>query len=400
MRWRFADPNNQAEAESRREVISQIESWWDAFAGKTEALSGLFSRKARWDLPAWMEANLQVIHPSLMWEFGPAVRERGHRLVITPESAHHLRPLVGAILDRAPKIAGWEFYPFRLPESEEHALATVRGRADYDAGDFKVHVAAGEHQRIDLCFQSPEVSGPDDQDALNAAFVAAETLLGEELLDGWVGAVDVESAEDGHGAGSARRPRPVSLDRLRETVVAVMNAMRDQLPDRPLYRRLEGAEWRLWKLDPGESADPFEQQDLFVARSVDPGVWLAAHSGHLFFSERFSRHGEMFCYLKIDGALGLEGTNFDDKSAIEDALDQVLVPAGLGCVMGGGTGTRYSYVDLALLNLDEAVRAIRSVLQEGRLSRNAWIQFFDSNLGAEWIGVHDDSPAPPIRFED
>jgi len=32
-----------------------------------------------------------------MWEFGPAVNKEGHRLVITPESAHHLRPLVNRI---------------------------------------------------------------------------------------------------------------------------------------------------------------------------------------------------------------------------------------------------------------------------------------------------------------
>ncbi len=402
MRWQFSDPTNRGELQERQMLLGRIEAWWKAFAEKKDALAALFSRKARWDLPSWMETHLQAIHPSIMWEFGPAIRAAGHRLVITPESAHHLRPLVAAILERAPQLDGWEFYPCRLPEGEEETLATVKGRADCDIGDYKVRISRGEYQRIDLCFVSPDISGPDDQDALNAAFVATETLLGEELLDRWVGAVAVASLDD----DSRKRPpaptgsRPIGLARLRETVEALISSVREQLPDRPQFERLEGAEWSAWKLDPGEAEDCFEQQDLFVARSVNPDVWLAAHSGHLFYSERFSRCGETFCYLKLDGSTGLEGTQFADKSAMEDALDQALTAARLGCVIGGGTGSRYSYIDLALMNRDTAIQTVQQVLRAGNIARSAWIQFFDADLGAEWVGIRTDSPPPPIRFEE
>jgi hypothetical protein len=66
-----------------------------------------------------MVDTLQAIHPSLMWEYGSAMRQPGHRLVITPESRRFLRPMVRTILERAPKIAGWEFYPYRLAETAE-----------------------------------------------------------------------------------------------------------------------------------------------------------------------------------------------------------------------------------------------------------------------------------------
>src|SRR5205807_8367784 len=116
MRWRFIDPQNRPEAAERNAVTAKIDSWWSEFQGKTDEIVALFSQKAKWDLPEWMAQHLQAIHASLMWEFGPPVRGIGHRLVITPESAHHLRPLVRAILERAPGLDGWEFYEYRLAE--------------------------------------------------------------------------------------------------------------------------------------------------------------------------------------------------------------------------------------------------------------------------------------------
>ena len=93
----------------------RIDAWWAAFQAKAADLDALFSRQAEWDLPGWMQENLQPIHPHLMWEFGPAVEGPGHRLVITPESRRHLRPLVAEMLRRAPPLDGWEFYAYRLP---------------------------------------------------------------------------------------------------------------------------------------------------------------------------------------------------------------------------------------------------------------------------------------------
>ena len=36
-------------------------------------------------------------------------------------------------------------------------------------------------------------------------------------------------------------------------------------------------------------------------------MWMAAHSDAPFYSERFSAHGETFCYVKIDGTVDLSG---------------------------------------------------------------------------------------------
>jgi hypothetical protein len=403
MRWRFIDPNNRDENAERKAVTSRIDSWWSAFRDKTDSITALFRQEAKFDLAAFMARHLGGVHPNLMWEFGPAVRGPGYRLVITPEAAHHLRPLVRAIVERVPAIDGWEFYEYRLAEDMEMVRETVEGRTGVDVTDFKVRASRGDQQRVDVIYTSPAVADAKDSDANNAAFVATESVLGEKCLNNWIGAIEVAPPRrNGHkslpGGGPKESPAFRGLDGLKETVDALIGSMREQLQPRPHWQWVEGAEWTMWQLQPDQADDYCEQQDLFVGKSANVEQWTAAHTGGIFTSERFSRCGETFCYLKIDGSEGLGEGGFTDKAEIEDALDAVLKPGKLGCHIGGGTGLRYSYIDLALTDVDRGIQAVRQRLQAGKAPKRSWIQFFDSDLAAEWVGVYDNSPPPPMNF--
>lgn len=401
MRWYFSDPHSPADLSLRGQVEERIERWWDAFTQQSPRLERLFNGQEEWDLVSWMAEYLQAIEPGLMWEFGPAVEGPGHRLVITPESARHLRPLTVTILERAPTLLGWEFYGHRLAEPVQVVAPTVKARVGFEPVDYSVQVKIGDLNRIDLCYYSRTISSPNDQKANHAAFVITETLLGEELLDNWIGYIDVGSIKRPGGIGSVfgKPVEPkglVPLDRLRDTVRAAIGSVHDQLPRTPHSDWVNSVEWTLWKAEPEKADDYPEQTDLFVGKSANQALWTAAHGGGVFDSRRFSAVGETFCYIKLDGSEGIESEKFDDKAEIEDALDEALIAAGLGCHIGGGTGLRYSYVDLALIELDQAIEVIRSILQAGNVPRRSWIQFFDSNWCAEWVGIYDDSPPPPM----
>jgi hypothetical protein len=399
MRWQFVDFGDQQELAEREIVASRIDSWWSEFQGKTDQLEALFSRKADWDLPAWMAANLGSIDKGLMWEFGPALSGAGRRLVITPEIAHHLHPLVTAILKRAPRLPGWEFYDNRPPEGVADTLLTVKARTGCDVSGFKVGIERGEHNRVNITYSAPAIASEGETAALNAAFVTSEGLLGERCLDRWIGAIEVKPAPKAEGLQPGNSPHYVALGRLQETVAAVTSSIREQLPERPHYQWLEEAKWCLWQLTPAAHEEYCRQDDLFIAKSANPPMWAAAHSGTSFYSERFSRCGETFCFLKIDGSEGLEGSEFSDKTEIEDALDTVLKSAGLGCYIGGGMGQRYAYIDLALCDLSAGIKAIRERMQSGRIPKRSWIQFYDADLAAEWVGIFADSPPPALPFD-
>lgn len=401
MRWYYYN-ENAAESAEREAAIIRIDEWWHQFEKHVEKFLSFMRQEAYWDLPRWMSDNLDRIHPGIKWEFGPSVRGEGCRLVLTPESRRELRPLVAKVLERAPSLPGWEFYDARLPEDLESTLATVEARASYDIGDFLAQASISDLGLIDLCYYSPQIQGDDDERAFEAAFVATETLLGERCLDRWVGRIEVRPFAKKRGRkahdGSEVPRHAISLDRLKDTVDAAVESVRDQLPRSPHYEWVEDASWTMWKLEVkgGEEAEDFPgQADLFVGKSPNAAMWKAAHSGRTFCSERYTGCGETFCYLKIDRDDGPSDSPFGDKGEIEDALDEALIPRELGCQIGGGMGLRYAYIDLALTDVPAAIAAIRECLQAGGVSKRSWILFFDSDLGNEWVGIYDDSPNPP-----
>jgi hypothetical protein len=408
MRWKFIDPTNQQEQAERAKIVANIDTWWQQFQSAAAQLDALFSNKPSQfqnsdQLVTWMHRYLHAVHPQLMWEFGPALKTKGHRLVITPEAARHLRPLTKALLKRAPQIPGWEFYQYRLPENVEATHQTIQARTQFDSSAFQVRMSRGQQNRIDLSYFAPNITSSEDQDALHAAFVATETLLGEELLDKWAGNIEIGPLKKSSALGSLFGKKEteikhlIPLDRMKDTFDAVIESVRDQLPPKPHYAWVnDDTPGSLWKLKPQEADEYPCQIDLIVGQSINPAMWTAAHDGSLFFSERFTRCGETFCYLKIDGAEGLEGSAFEGRDEIEDALDALLGPAKLGCTIGGGTGIRYSYIDLALADLGPGIQAIRKVLRAAKIPKRTWIQFYDSDLAAEWVGIYDETPAPPL----
>ena len=112
-----------------------------------------------------------------------------------------------------------------------------------------------------------------------------------------------------------------------------------------------------------------------------------------FSSRRFSRHGELFAYLKYRAPSRDLAQAAVQRDRLEQSLDAALAQARAGRVVGRGMGLAYVYLDLAISDLEAALAVLRR--QDGGLPRESWLLFCDSHLGEEWIAVHDGAPAPP-----
>jgi hypothetical protein len=254
-----------------------------------------------------MDGHVHGIDPDLAWEVGPAVRTQGDRLVITPESRKDLRPLVRAILAAAPTMAGWEFHGHRPPGSWEMACQAVAARCAQPPRLTVVEAAQGEGNRIDLTFGGPSISDPDDQDAMYEALVLTEALLGEEVLDCWIGAIELRS--------DPPTPSATPIAGVKGIVDRLIDEIRQGLRERPYLAMFEDEGWSLVRLKPREADDYPEQADLAVARAPHLPL-LQATRTETFYDRRFTRCGETFCYVKLDGAQGLASSKFADKAAI------------------------------------------------------------------------------------
>jgi hypothetical protein len=97
----------------------------------------------------------------------------------------------------------------------------------------------------------------------------------------------------------------------------------------------------------------------------------------------------------MDGSNRRSGSEAEDRGVIEDAVDEAIGTEGYGIHIGGGTGLRYSYIDVALTDLDRGVERIRRALRKERVPEESWILFYDADLATEWVGVHPETPPPP-----
>lgn len=393
MRWIFADPANPAEMAHRNRTFGAIDAWWRAFQSKASDLDALFHRKSEWDLPRWMHDHLGAIDPGLMWEYGQAVRGPGHRLVVTPEQRKWLRPVVRSLLERAPKIAGWEFYPHRLPEDVPMTIQMVEARVGVNITGALVAASVAPGRKIDLSFVFPQQPGLDEQTANHAAFVATETLMGEHVLDTWIGGIDLLD-------GQPPSQRPLPMDRAQATVGALISSIQEQLPPARMHDISVGDDWANVQLEPQEADDYPGRTDLIVASTQSVELFRAAHSSMIFTSSCHSRFGELFCYLKIDVSQVPRENIVEFRSQFEDALNPALEQAGIGCCIGGGSGIRYSYIDLALADVNQAVPIIRQVLAARRAPLRSWLLFFDDELSREWVGIYATTPEPPLPVEE
>jgi hypothetical protein len=398
MRWILADPTNAPEHQWKQHVAAATDRWWRAFQANAANIAACFSRGNSFDIVQFMDDHLHAIDSRLCWEYGPARRSHnvqagGHRLVITPEAEHWLRPMLNFVLSRAPQIPAWEFYAHRLPEDIDHARAAVKGRCGVEFQQAGIEARIGRYRKIDLLFAFPQEKWEQDQ-ARNVAFVLTETLLGEETLDGWIGSIDVADAkEPGH--------RWLPLDRAGATVSAVAQSMLEQLPAEPAWRiDKESAKWSSYKMEPDRDADDFPlREDIIVGSTCRMELIEAVMSGTLFDSRCHSRSKENFCYLKIDAGDVDGSERIEHRSQLEDPLDAALQQAGVGGTIGGASGIRYSYVDLSLTNVMQAIPIIRQVLAQQQAPLRTWLLFFDSQFAEEWQGVYPQTPPPPFAAE-
>lgn len=385
MRWRFPDPS---EEQARQKLVARIDSFWKRFREEAAPAIREHGRaKEPWEGSAGLGEQIRALDPALGWELD--LSQSGvFSLTITSEAQRHLRPLVAKILERAPALEGWVFQPFRSPKSESEAAQYVETMVKRGLDGWSCRVELGPHNLLAVTYGIPGCQGPKDREAHIAAMVATDALVGEELSERWVGAVRIGPPE-ALGEGEP-------LGTLHARATALRAAAQAALPARPVHTFAADAPWEMYKFNPRRQADYPGRLDMVVGKTMLPGPWRCIHSGVLFCSERFSRVGETFCYVKFDGDEGFGDRGFEDKGEAEDALDEALGEAKLGCTTGGGSGVRYGYIDLALVDVAAGFEVVRRVLREGKAPRRSWLLFFDDDLTDEWLGVHGKTPAPPV----
>lgn len=388
MRIRFAGHDDcSADAEQSRRLVALADTW---------------IRLARATRPDSREA-IRALAPPLerlehRLELVPSPRVASTaRWLISTGGARELRPLVEWLVARASSdgVDWLDAHAAASPASQAVADAERRLEASLDGARVRIGFVRGHLLEVVVlasCFQSAR-----DQRAIDAVEMLVEDLLGERVYDHWIAGV---------GAAPAPRPSPLRLvsneDQLTGSyplldlpglVALAIEGLLAGLPERPWSEQSDAEQWTLLEAEPELASDYAAQDDVAIATTRAPELLKCYLQRSPFSSLRFSRHDEVFAFVKVDSR-GDSETRLAARRELEEQLGRALGP-GRGAVIGNGLGVRYAYVDLALEGLERSLRIVREVTARCAPSERAWIQFFDSDWSAEWVGVHASTPPPP-----
>jgi hypothetical protein len=192
------------------EAIAAFWQWW-VRDGAHQVLADIDAGDIARSATA-ISAHVGAIHPDLQWEVGPgsATADAGptarHSLVVTSGGDPALRATARRWLRAAPVRDGeWEYADLRRADEEPPDGTVDFGDHQIDFGGIRFVVAPNGH-RLDVIVHHPAFADLPGDGPVRDCFVILDTVLGEEAVELWVGALgpSEEPAPDGLDAAGLR----------------------------------------------------------------------------------------------------------------------------------------------------------------------------------------------------
>jgi hypothetical protein len=395
MPWRFAAPGNEIDWAAKESALKKIDAFWDAFETDAPKIAEML-RSPDSRVVDWIAEHLHPIDERIMWEFAlqPNASEKWF-FTITPESQHELRPLVNSMLERKRDNQYFKVVGFREPCNADELRDHFKARTGRELPELTAAVTMNDLGFLELGFYSDSFRSSKSHTDMESAFVLIELLLGQELLEKWIGVITTDPAQPSvlrgvlnlfGGKSTQSTNDRHGLDQLYGAVRASVERQLSELPDRPYYEQPQPETWEL--ISRKNTADCTRYSWMTFL----PRVAIAVSTTN-FWSERYSRCGEKFCFLKTTGDPEL-CSSVDAREELVQAVDLALRQAKVGCTFGGGMGPDSAYVDLILSDVDAAIPILRNIAESRNLAMTSWLRFMDLEWAGEWVGMFASTPVP------
>ncbi len=286
--------------------------WWQG-GGAAETAAAIAAGEPE-RVVGRLNGRVDAVDPGLAWELGAGTDGR-HLLVVTSEGNPQLRAVARRWRLAAPAPDQvWEYADARRPTDDPAAVTLRFGPVEIDlaaaTASARMHGAA-----VDVGVYHPALSDLPQRSRESAAYVMLATVLGEEAVETWVGAVTC----------SAAAPLdPVPLAGLRSVVRELRERFTDESGD-PAWVLLEG------QAEDGTRVLAGAQVPLRAATAAHLDTHVAV--------------GVPYLHRTPDG-LPAEAS-LEALRALEDHLVERLGGSGriVAHETGGGTRILHAYVD-------------------------------------------------------
>jgi hypothetical protein len=179
--------------------LKAIEDFWFWFTGSRKKLLSLYASEQFGELAQQLTCELGRIDPELAWEIGPG-KKSANLLTITAEGNPKLRRLADQVIQLAPLLDDWEFYSSKPPRQAPAVVRLPDSGESFETTRWQfVPVENAESGRLDLLIVDDQLTRSDRETALRAVSIYLDELLGEDMVEKWIGTFEIKNrlATDG-----------------------------------------------------------------------------------------------------------------------------------------------------------------------------------------------------------
>lgn len=184
---------------TNRSQTDAVECFWRWFAGNVEQLKALYLTSEFGRLAMEMNRRLDRIEPQLAWELGAGIK-KPYLLTISAEGNPQIRQIADLVIERAPRLEEWEFYASRPARRAPGAVQLPESVERFNTSEWKF-IPVEQHQRgqLDIVVVDDKLARADPGPALKAVSLYLDQMLGEEIVEAWIGTFRVESSVAAYG---------------------------------------------------------------------------------------------------------------------------------------------------------------------------------------------------------
>lgn len=157
-------------------------------AGKSDALAEAF------------RPRIDRLHPELDWEVGPG-KSKTYMLTISSKSNRKLRQETERIVANAPQDLDWEFYASIQPRAPHRGvIVRHQGRnleVETESWGF-LSEEDPERGKIHIVIVDEDLPLLPREAALHAVFIMLDALLGEDIVEQWIGTIEIGKPDDSY----------------------------------------------------------------------------------------------------------------------------------------------------------------------------------------------------------
>ncbi len=298
------------------------------------------------------------LFPGLAWVFGPG-EGSGHSFTLSGEGVLHRQLFAIYCVSCAPNLEGWTFYASRQPGSIEGIRMEIGGQKLDPMEFWLTPVVDTESQKIDITVWHPLFDRLSEKERASPLFLFLDEVLGEFGTGQWIGEIKLNNKR-----------------------------LADAIPLKELYEFVKKVEtekgWE--KLPPGEAAivysrkeraNRFLRDDIITGSTMHPNLLTEYYRAEGQLEDPLAGTGADYVFVTIDCAFFRKVEELvNERTAIEESLNQALKKARSGRLLGGAFGSQFAYIDLLLFDGNNSLGIVQSVLREHNLPSGTAINFF------------------------